>query len=195
MLFFTADQHFSDPITFNIERRPFKNVFQCDKFMLKRLNKVAKKTDTIYFIGDFFDCDGPEFTSWRDTAAKYVKKIKAQKILIIGNNEQRIIKYFYNNNFEAFKKWCLDLGFLDVLQNATVSFNGNTYFLTHKPVDFKPDMITLFGHMHRDSGMYKSFGINLSASLHYFLPLSESDIEYWVSRYPTYVLDDDYKIF
>ncbi len=195
MLYFTSDNHFGDYATFECDRRPFKSVKKCDKYMIKQLNKACQKDDTIYFVGDFFDCDGVQYTSWRDIAAKYVKKIKAQKILIIGNNEERIIKYFFNGNFDAFKQWCLNLGFIDVLQNATVTFNGKEYYLVHRPSQFKAGVENLFGHTHKFSGIYKSFGINVSTNIYDFKPLTQKDVEELIALKNQYVDNLDNKIW
>lgn len=195
MLFFTSDNHFGDLATFKSDRRPFKSVKACDKYMIAQLNKHAAKNDTIYFIGDFFDCDAPEKTSWRDVAAKYVGKIKAKKILILGNNEERIIKYFFNGDYEAFKEWCLALGFAEVYKNKLVKLGEKEYFLVHRPSKYKAGMENLFGHTHKFGGIYKSFGINVSSNLHDFKPLCEQEVERLIELKNKYVDNIDNKIW
>ena len=175
MKFFTSDIHFSDENTFKVDNRPFKNVKKYNQFVIKQFNKVAKKDDIIYVIGDSIDCDNEKSNQFFE-ALKYVKKIKANVILIIGNNEERAIKYFFNNDFEKFKKHCIDLGYKDVLKDCYLSFGGYNFYLTHKPKDFKSDYFNLFGHVHRGSGIYKSFGLNVGTDLNHFRPYSENDI-------------------
>ena len=106
-----------------------------------------------------------------------VKKVKAKIVLILGNNEQRIIKYFFNNNFESFKQYCLSLGFYDVKYNDTVKINKTIFFLTHKPKECKTDMLNLFGHSHKAMGLFKSFGFNIGCDLNNYELYSEQDIE------------------
>lgn len=177
MIFFTSDSHFLDETTFKIDNRPFKNVNECDKFIIKTWNHQAKKDDTIYVIGDFVDCDNENSTSWR-TALTYVKKIKANVVLITGNNEDRIIKHFFNNSFEDFRAYCLQLGFKEVYKNLEISFNKQNFYLVHKPKDYKPGVINLFGHMHRGGGIYKSFGFNIGCDLNHFRLYSTEDIQF-----------------
>lgn len=177
MIFFTSDSHFLDETTFKIDNRPFKNVKQCDKFIIKTWNKQAHKNDTIYVIGDFVDCDNETSTSWK-TALPYVKKIKADVILITGNNEDRIIKYFFNGNFEAFRQHCLNLGFKEVYKNLQIEILGQPVYLTHKPKDYKSGVLNLFGHMHRGGGIYKSFGFNIGCDLNHFRLYSTEDIKF-----------------
>ena len=62
----------------------------------------------------------------------YVKKIKSSVILILGNNEKRVIKYFFNNSFDEFKNYCLNIGFKDVYENLTINFKNTDFYLTHK---------------------------------------------------------------
>ena len=44
--------------------------------------------------------------------------------MILGNNEERIVKYFFDNNFEAFKKYAIETGFKDVVKNLEIEFRG-----------------------------------------------------------------------
>ena len=98
MNYFTSDIHFCDITTLKADCRPFKSINQFDKYIIKLWNKTAKKNDTIYVVGDLLDCDGPNHFSWHK-ALKYIKKIKANIVLIMGNNEQRIL----DNYFDCFK--------------------------------------------------------------------------------------------
>ena len=82
MRYFTSDIHFCDKYTFNNESRPFKNVSAYDRATIKLWNKVAKKDDTIYVVGDMLDCDARNVTWWQD-ALKYVKKINIFILIIL----------------------------------------------------------------------------------------------------------------
>ena len=186
MRFFTSDIHFGDEFTLKVDARPFVSTKKFDKFILKIWNKQARKGDTIFVVGDFVDCDGAEHDGWKKTIG-YVKKVKADVVLIIGNNEERIIKYFFDNDFESFKKYCLSLGFKDVVKDMEISFCGRDFFMTHKPVDKKEGVINLFGHIHRSTGIYRPFGFNIGCDNNHFRLYSEKDImklvqkkhEYW----------------
>ena len=76
MKFFTSDIHFSDENTFKVDNRPFKNVKKYNQFVIKQFNKVAKKGDIIYVIGDLIDCDNEKSNQFFE-ALKYVKKNKS----------------------------------------------------------------------------------------------------------------------
>lgn len=181
MNFYTSDIHFSDETTIKVEQRPFKSVRIFDKFILKQINKQARAGDTIYMIGDMLDCDGEGFDSWKK-AINYVKKIKADVVLIIGNNEERIIKYYFDNNFKKFKDFCLKLGYKDVVKGTYIKIDNKKFYLAHKPSDCKKNMLNLFGHVHRQGGLYYPFGINVSCDLNFFRLYSEDDIKYILHR-------------
>ncbi len=174
MQYFTADIHFADPDTLIYSNRPFKNIRQYDKYMIKQINKTAKKDDIIYVCGDFFDCDGPTHDSYLKSS-QYVKKIKAKMLLIVGNNEERIIKYFFDNDFEKFRAYCKDIGFIDLVKSVQLNFAGRDFYLVHEPVNTNPKYINLFGHIH-SGGVYRSYGINVGVDPYHYRLWSESDI-------------------
>ena len=177
MKFFSSDTHLSDISTLKVDMRPFKNSKQFDNHIIKTWNKQTTKNDTIYIIGDFIDCDGAEHDLWKKSIL-LVKKLKAEVVLIMGNNEERIVKYFFNNNFNDFKNFCTSIGFKDVLENLTLTINNTSFYLTHKPLDCKMDMLNLFGHTHRSGGIYKPFGFNIGCDLNHFRLYSEQDISH-----------------
>ncbi len=182
MLYFTSDIHFADENTLKFDRNPFKNIRQYDKTIIRTINKTAKKSDILYVIGDFFDCDGPGFDSYLK-ASKYIKKIKPKLFLIIGNNEERLIKYYFNNDYELFKKYCLNIGFVGVEKSLHLRFSGKDFYLVHKPQDCIPWHINLFGHAHSLGGsIYKDFGFNVGISLNHFRIYSQDDILYLLAQ-------------
>lgn len=177
MNYFTSDLHFNSEETLKIDMRPFKNAKMFDKAIIKNFNKQAISKDTIYVIGDFLDCDDGSDLRWKKSI-HYVKKIKARVVLILGNNEQRVIKFFFNNNFEKFRKFCLACGFEEVLENGFIKINNYKFYLAHKPADCKKNMLNLFGHNHRAGGVYYPFGFNIGCDLNHFKLYGENDILY-----------------
>ena len=176
MYFFTSDTHFNDDDTLLVDNRPFKSAKHFDNFVIKTWNKQARKKDTIFVIGDFVDCDGPDRDNWKKSIL-YVQQIKANVVLIIGNNEERVIKNWFNNNFEEFRKYCLSIGFKEVYTNHIIEVCNRKFFLTHQPKFRRPDMLSLFGHTHRSCGLYKPYGFNIGCDLNHFYLFTEKDIQ------------------
>lgn len=175
MFFFSSDTHLSDDYTLKSDLRPFESTKQMDKFIIKNWNKQTTKNDTIFVVGDFVDCDGEGHDNWKKSIL-LVKKLKAKIVLIMGNNEERIVKNFFDNNFDSFKEFCLKIGFKEVHKNLILSFQNKEFFLTHKPFDYNPKYINLFGHTHAAGGLYKPFGLNVGCDLTHYKLLSEEDI-------------------
>ncbi len=50
MIFFSSDTHFGDEATLEYDLRPFKNVKQFDRQVVKMWNKQANKNDTIMLL-------------------------------------------------------------------------------------------------------------------------------------------------
>ena len=181
MKFFTSDIHLGDQPTVESDLRPFKNAKIMAKDIIKQWNKQAKKGDVIYILGDFIDCDGAGYEGWREYLP-WVKKIKADAVLITGNNEDRVIKYYFNNNYEDFKNYCLNLGFKGVHKHLDIEIGDQPMHLVHKPLEYKKNMINLFGHIHAAGGVYRPFGINVGCDLFCYRLLSEKDILHLLSK-------------
>jgi len=166
MKYFTSDTHFGSQRVRFYSQRPFKSVKKMDKALIKKWNKQVNKQDTVYHLGDFGDYSK-------------VKKLNGKIILVFGNYEV----YDMNNkfkNFAQFQKYLLSLGFYKVINESgsNVVFDNiskDAINLVHKPIDCKPNMFNLFGHIHAYS-MVKDFGLNVGADCHNYTPISEKTV-------------------
>lgn len=179
MYFFTSDIHFNDPEIIKMERRPFRTCEEFNRFVIELWNKQAGKGDTIFVIGDFLDCDNADSSLWK-TSIDYPKHLEADVVLITGNNEERVIKNFFDGDFEKFREECLNNGFKDVKSSDDICFGGHEFHLVHKPMHYKAGVLNLFGHSHRAGGLYMPFGFNIGCDLHHFHLVSEDDILYYI---------------
>ena len=178
MNFFTADSHFSLIDTTIIPRdfRPFESLDEMNQKIIEFWNNDAHVDDVIYHLGDFvnYNCfDNLNFRDYFD----FVKKINAKVILIMGNNEEKILKKEFHGEFAQFKKFLIEKGFYEVYEHGLdVKIGENNYFLTHRPIDAKMESkYNLFGHIHK-CGFVKKFGFNVGVDNHYFKLFSENDI-------------------
>lgn len=175
MLYFTSDTHFNDKNVLKREFRHFKNLKQSDNFIIKTWNKQVKKDDTIYVLGDFISY-GEKYGDIYLKALKYVKKIKCNVVLILGNNEERLIKGEFENNFEEFRSFCLKLGFKDVKKEEFLEIKGKKFYLNHYPNNFKDGYISLYGHLHKLGGIFNKYGVNIACDMNCFRLYSVDDI-------------------
>lgn len=170
--FFTSDTHFGDDDKLKRENWSIKNWREFAKKLIKIWNKQVKKQDVVYFLGDFVNYENAE-NDWQE-AFGLVKKIKAKCILIVGNNEERLIEDKFNGSFNKFRQFCLEQGFTDVKKHDILKSEGLKFYLTHKPTDYKKGYINLFGHTHLATGLWKPFGFNMYYGLN-FLKLFDLD--------------------
>lgn len=175
MQFFTADLHLGDDDIIEREARPFKNIKEFEEAFIKNVNDVATEDDTLYVLGDYISyCNShrPPIKEVFETA----KRIKPSVILIVGNDEERVINEVYEGDIEKFRKDLEQFGIKEVYREADIELGGMSIHLVHKPTDHKDGIINLFGHNHRATGLYKPFGINVGVDLNYFRPFSEKEI-------------------
>lgn len=190
MKFFTSDIHLGSENTIKFDMRPFKSAEDFKKYIIRQWNKQAKKEDTIYVIGDLFDCHSSESRAW-ENEFDFIKKIKAKIVLITGNNEDRIIKYFFNGDFDEFKSYCLSHGIVSVEKCLRMEIAGQEFNLIHKPKEHAKDCLNLFGHSHRAMGVFKSFGFNIGCDHNHFRLYDETDIAYFIDMRTKLWLDDE----
>lgn len=176
MFFFTSDTHFGTEEILKRENRPFNSIEDFENAIVKIWNSQAKESDIIYHLGDFVNYNRNNKSEWKEVL-NIVQRINAKVILLVGNNEQRIIDECCNGNFELFKQICIDAGFLDVKRDDILKINDKLFYLNHFPKNFKDGYINLFGHTHRTTGLWKPYGLNMGCDLNHFYLFSESEIE------------------
>lgn len=182
--FFTADTHFTEKDFKGVitrDARPFSSCKQMNKKIIKIWNKQAGKNDTIYHLGDFVNFNCKDNESYKN-CFKLVRKIKAKVILILGNNEERLVNSNFDGNFERFKEYLISEGFADVIMGG-VPFviknkEDNTdleVYMTHLPKNHKEGVLNLFGHIH-STVKIKPYGFNVGIDVNHFKLCSEEYI-------------------
>lgn len=91
-IWFTADPHFFHKNIIKYVGRPFKNIEEMNETLLTNWNKLVKKDDLIFVLGDF--CLG----STKD-CGNVLSKLNGNKVLIIGNHEKSVLKSVVNRDF------------------------------------------------------------------------------------------------
>ena len=186
--FFTADTHFGFVDYEGIVRRdfrPFKTTNDMNKFIIKLWNTQAGKDDIIYHVGDFVNYNCKDKDSY-EICFDFVKKLKAKVVLILGNNEKRLLKQKFDDDFEKFREYLLNKGFYDVVKDGLeLDACGTKLYLTHMPVDHKDGFINLFGHIH-GCCFVKQYGFNVGVDNHYLSMFTEDEISRLIGSLPLY---------
>ena len=128
--FLISDTHFGHRRIMEYEDRPFESVIEMDKTIIKNWNKVVTGEDTVIVAGDV------SFYGKKKTT-EIIKRLKGNKILVLGNHDKRSIQYW------------MDIGFSEVYRYPIVYMDwfvvghGPPHFLDHTTPYFY-----LYGHVH-----------------------------------------------
>jgi len=136
-VFLTADLHFGHAKIIKYENRPFNSVEEMDEAMIKNWNGVVSKKDKIFVVGDV------SFHN-KERTTEIIQQLNGNKILIIGNHDQRSIQ------------WWMDAGF-DEVSNYPIIYK-EWIVIQHEPPTYINDAMPYFyiyGHVH-STEMYRT---------------------------------------
>lgn len=105
-----------------------------------------------------------------------MKQIKGNAVLLLGNNEERILSEVFAGNSFHFREFVMSAGFQEVYKELHLTLRAQPFYLNHYPSNHKDGCINLFGHTHRITGLFKPFGINVGCDLNHFFLFSEDEI-------------------
>ncbi len=126
-----------------------------NQFIIKQWNKVVKKDDIVYHLGDF------GFGS-KEQITELVSQLNGKIYLVIGNHDT------HKN------QWYRDCGFAEVYDHPIII--KDFLILSHEPISFtiSPIYVNLYGHVH-DSPMFETWGKNsvcLCVERHQYSPVN-----------------------
>ena len=132
---FISDTHFSQQKTFDIAKRPFRNIEDMDLNIISNWNKTVRMQDTVYYLGDF----GSNFDILKCLNYK-------QMNFVLGNYEKDNQDYI--NELKKYKD-------IKIYNNDELvyRYRGESYILKHEPLggsnfNYKKDNFYVFGHIH-----------------------------------------------
>jgi calcineurin-like phosphoesterase family protein len=145
-LFFTADTHFGDHRTINIQRRPFATVAEMDAAIIAGWNAVVRREDEVWHLGDVAR-RGVDVPDW-------LGRLNGVKHLLRGNNDDAATS--------------AATGWVSVRDYAEMEVDGVALVLCHYP--FRSwngqhrGAINLHGHSHgRLKPMPRQFDVGVDA--------------------------------
>ena len=131
-VWFIADSHFFHKKVIEYCNRPFSNVEEMNNIIISNWNKVVKRDDRVFMLGDFALCG-------KDKIIDIGQKLNGRKILILGNHDGASLSTYYNAGFEMVSKFPI------IFQDF--------FILSHEPIEFLPlntPFVNIFGHVHND---------------------------------------------
>ena len=60
MIWFTSDEHYAHSRILKYSNRPFSSLDEMHDTLIQNNNKIVKKNDTVYHVGDFTFIHDPE---------------------------------------------------------------------------------------------------------------------------------------
>lgn len=122
-IFFIADTHFDDKNILRCENRPFDSVDSMNTTIISNWNRVVKKTDEVYVLGDV-------------GTTTFIKSLNGKKYLVKGNHDVKSNAFYRRIGFEE-------------VYDCPIIIEG-FWILSHEALYINKYMpyANLFGHVH-----------------------------------------------
>lgn len=161
-VYFTSDTHFGHVNIIKYCNRPYKTVEEMNESLIYNWNKVVKKNDIVYHLGDFCLGKIDEFDS-------YFNQLKGKIILIEGNHDRNA-----NKNKHRFHEY--HTGYIEV------NVDGWPIVLSHYAMkvwnNSHNGAFHLYGHSHGTlPDDIQSMSFDVGVDCHNFTPISIKQIE------------------
>ena len=172
MIYFTADTHFFHSNIIHLNNRPFKDLDDMHRMLIRKWNALVTPKDEIYILGDFI------FKGSGTDANELLEKLNGRKYLIRGNHDKFLEDSAFNR--QAFA-WVQDY--------YVLTYNKRKFVLFHYPIleweGYYGNTIHLYGHVHnsgKDPDQEARFeilgnrAVNVGVDVHHFYPVSIESI-------------------
>ena len=184
MEWFTSDTHFCHENIIRLQNRPFETVADMDDRLIDNINRVVRRNDTLYHLGDF--AFGPV-----ERGMKIRNRIKCDNVfLIYGNHDEK------NRAFKEFRRSFGKHNCHDIME---IRRDGRLLVMCHYPMlyhhHWDKGAWMLHGHMHGEGMVHPELPVfDVGVDIWNFEPLSYQDvctvIEQEIYKLPT---SDRYK--
>ena len=135
MIYYISDLHIGHKNCLRFDERPFTDVQEMEKEMIRQWNQKVKTADDVYILGDVF-------FRYKDRYADFLRQLHGKLHLITGNHDYPLLK-----DQEAMS--C----FADVDKIRMITDNGRYVVLCHYPIiswDKKHyGSYHVYGHVHK----------------------------------------------
>lgn len=154
---FISDTHFSHTNIIRYTGRPFENVEEMNRCLIKNWNDCIDADDQVFSLGDFGLGDVDHLHS-------ICSQLKGHKICICGNHDRNA-------------SHMMRVGFSTVLESAFLKIGQHTVELIHIPSSEKPTHFQLHGHVHeKRPSKIISNQLNLCVEVWDYKPVAEKTI-------------------
>lgn len=139
MIYYISDLHLGHSNIINICNRPYSDVKQMDEDLINKWNNKVKKSDTVYFLGDF------SMKLSNEKSFEYLKRLNGIKYFIKGNHDKNSFlkeakgKGLIQDYFDSYKEINDKGRFVILCHYPLVTWNGMYRNSFH-----------IYGHVHQN---------------------------------------------
>lgn len=133
-IYITSDLHLGHSNIIRYCKRPYADVEEMNREIIKNWNDTVSDKDRVFFLGDFS-------LGSRESVIQFGQQLRGRKVMIYGNHDHHKPRVYYEAGFEHVSRWPI------VIQNR--------YLLSHAPMfDNRAsgigigDLINIYGHIH-----------------------------------------------
>ena len=94
MIYFTSNMHLGHEAVIHMCNRPFKNVEEMNRALIRNINSMVHKNDTVYLLGD------ATHRISLDEANDLISKLNGHKIRIRGNHDKKYDKSLFEGIYD-----------------------------------------------------------------------------------------------
>lgn len=169
-IFYIADPHFGHANIIRLNNRPFYNVDEMDKTMIKNWNScILSNNDIVYVVGDF------AFKSANHPAG-ILEQLNGRKVLIKGNHDGKNLKDpAFRRNFE------------EICDRKIINDNNRMVVIDHFPLiewdGFFRGSYLVYGHIHNNVTNYAyecmkklDKALNAGVDINQFMPVTLDEL-------------------
>ena len=158
--FVTSDPHLGHENIIKYCNRPFKDVDEMDKTIIRNWNGMVTDEDTVYCLGDLAFGKGS-----KEKLKLYLPILKGRIILILGNHDHETVAWYKRYGIEE--------------------VHGGEYWkykpyvlLSHRPYPTKHPYINIHGHIHNNPQYIepKSVYVNVSMEVTNYTPIDLDEL-------------------
>ena len=171
MYYYTSDLHFDYQGVLDgrpgQSGRPFASLEQMNETIIDRFNEKLNKDDILIILGDV--------SCYKINPAKYLKRIRGRKILIVGNHDREPLSH------KSFRE-C----FVDIRETEIIKDGDEKIFLCHYPMAEWDGMFKgiwhFYGHVHNSTigagalMRYYPKAVNVSVDANDYYPMTANEL-------------------
>jgi calcineurin-like phosphoesterase family protein len=135
--FIISDTHFNHENIIKYCNRPFKDVDEMNRVMIKNWNETVSNKDIVIHLGDVA-------LGSKEEVKKIIKQLNGRKILIKGNHDNWTDEFYRECGFEYVSRYPIVWNDLYLLSHAPLKLSETTPYYNY------------YGHVHNDEKYIES---------------------------------------